>query len=316
MQTKELIHEINQLKTKLNVTILAHYYQPIEIQKIADYIGDSLGLAQKTQENNAVEYILFAGVHFMAETASILNQDKTILCPDLQAGCPLASFLSESVISDYKKAYPGAPLIVYVNTTAETKANAEVCCTSSNALKMVQKTAKIWKSNTILFGPDKNLANFIRENTSLEIITVPENGNCPVHNKISLLDVDRMKLKHPNASIIVHPESPIEVQKQAEFVGSTSQMLKYTQEHPNPNGFIIGTEIGLVDHLNWKYPTQKFFPLNPNSICKNMKKMSLEKIYDSLKSIGTPSQENYEVRVSPELAKRAKIPLERMMDYS
>ncbi len=316
MDQQTLLKEIHKLKEKHNVTILAHYYQPLEIQKIADYLGDSLGLAKKARDHAGADYILFAGVNFMAETASILNQQKTILSPDLEAGCPLSAFLSGPIIKDHKSQYPDSPLVVYVNTTAETKANADVCCTSSNALQIVEKTAQQWNTNTILFGPDKNLAQFVRHQTEYNIVTVPERGNCPIHNLFCVEDVKKQKHEHPEAKLIVHPESPWEVQELADFVGSTSQMITHTQENPWESGFIIGTETGLVEHLQWKYPNQSYFPLSKNSVCKNMKKMTLPKIYNALNSIQTPEQINYEVRVSPELTAKALIAVNRMMDFS
>ncbi|MHA1519161.1 MAG: quinolinate synthase NadA [Promethearchaeota archaeon] len=316
MDQQTLLEEIHKLKEKYNVTFLAHYYQPIEIQKIADYLGDSLGLAKQARDRTDMDYILFAGVNFMAETASILNQQKTILSPDLEAGCPLSAFISATLIKEYKIRYPNAPLIVYVNTTAETKANADVCCTSSNAIRIAEKTAQEWNTKTILFGPDKNLAQFVRANTDLNIITVPERGNCPIHNLFSIKDVKKQKQEHPEAKLIVHPESPWEVQELADFVGSTSQMMAYTQENPSQGGFIIGTETGLTEHLRWKFPEQSYFPLSKRSVCKNMKKMSLPKIYAALKSIGTPEQDNFEVRVSPDQTAQALIAVNRMMDFS
>ncbi|MCF2140191.1 MAG: quinolinate synthase NadA [Candidatus Lokiarchaeota archaeon] len=316
METESLIDKIKALKRQKQVSIFAHYYQPIEIQKLANYIGDSLGLAKIAREQKDSKYIILAGVHFMAETASILNQNKVILSPNFEAGCPLASFIDPKIINEFKMKYPNSPLIVYVNTTAETKANSDVCCTSSNSLKVIENVAKDWKTDTILFGPDKNLANFVRNRTSLNIITVPEKGNCPIHNFLSIKDIEREKKNHPGASILVHPESPLEVQNEADFIGSTSQMLQYTKDNPNPNGFIVGTEIGLIEHLRWKNPEQSYYPLNKYAICKNMKKINLKNLFETLDACGTPSQSKYEIRVSEESANLAIVPLERMLQYS
>ncbi|MHA1776617.1 MAG: quinolinate synthase NadA [Promethearchaeota archaeon] len=312
----QMIDEIASLKEQKRIAIYAHYYQPIEIQKIADFIGDSLGLAKIAREREESDIIVLAGVHFMAETASILNQAKIILSPNFQAGCPLASFLNLNIINEYRAQYPGTPLIVYVNTTAETKAFSDVCCTSSNAVRVVEKAAQEWNTDTILFGPDKNLATFVENRTSLKIIKVPEMGNCPIHNFISMNDIDKAKKKHPGASLLVHPECPVEVQNQADFIGSTSQMLQYSQNNPNSNGFIIGTEMGLVEHLRWKFPNQSYYPLNSAAVCKNMKKIDIRNLLAAIRSVGTPRQSQYEIRVNSTQAAQALQPLERMLKYS
>lgn len=313
---QELVQQIKRLKNQKKVALYAHYYQPIEIQKLADYIGDSLGLANVAREKEDSNYIILAGVHFMAETASILNQKKTVLSPNFQAGCPLASFLNPKTIEEYKKQYPKSPLVVYVNTTAETKAYSDVCCTSSNAVKVVEKVAEEWDTDTVLFGPDKNLATFVENRTKLKIIRVPQNGNCPIHNFITEKDVEKAKQKYPGASILVHPECTLVVQKLADYIGSTSQMLNFTRTHPNPAGFIIGTEIGLIEHLRWKFPQQSYYPLNSAAVCKNMKKINLENLLDALKAIDTPDQSKYEIRVESGTAAKAIQPLERMLKYS
>ncbi|WP_371805048.1 quinolinate synthase NadA [Candidatus Lokiarchaeum ossiferum] len=311
-----LSDKIRRLKAEKGVTILAHYYQPLEVQKIADVMGDSLGLAKVAKNEIDTPYILFAAVKFMAETASILNQDKIVLSPELRAGCPLSNFINPSVISEYKSQYPKAPLIVYVNTTAQTKAAADVCCTSSNALTIVKNVAKDWKADNILFGPDKNLAAWVKQESGLNVIPVPPNGNCLVHNQFSIDHVHEARAAHPGAHLLCHPESPIEILRQADYVGSTSGMIQYVETHDIPAGFILGTEIGLSDHLQDKYPSKKLFPLSSDAVCRNMKKITLEKILLVLESIGTPQESQFEVRVPAEIAEKAVKSIDTMMRYS
>ncbi|QEE17268.1 quinolinate synthase NadA [Promethearchaeum syntrophicum] len=312
----DISEKISALKTEKGVTILAHYYTPLGVHKIADRIGDSLGLSKIAKNEVDTDYILFAGVLFMAETASVLNPAKTILSPDKSAGCPLANFLSGDDIEKYKIQYPDIPVVVYVNTTAETKAHTDICCTSSNAIKISQKIAEEHNTDTILFGPDKNLASYVRDRTDLKVISIPGLGNCPRHNLFTKMDVVNAKNTHPNAILLVHPEAPPEVQQMADYIGSTSGMLNYVHEHENDAGYIIGTEIGLMDHLIWKNPSKKFFPLNPKSLCENMKKITLEKIYTTLKSIGTPEEEQFQVKVPSHIAQKALLSIEKMIDYS
>jgi quinolinate synthase len=312
----DISEKILALKAEKNVTILAHYYTPLGVHKIADRIGDSLGLAKMAKNEVETDNIMIAGVLFMAETASILNQSKTILSPDKSGGCPLANFLSGNDIEKFKEKYPNIPVVVYVNTTAETKAHTDICCTSSNAIKIAQKIAEERKTDTILFGPDKNLASFVRERTDLKIISIPERGFCPRHNLFTKQNVINSRKDHPHASLIVHPESPPEVQHLADYIGSTSGMINYVNEHENEYGYIIGTEIGLMDHLIWKNPSKKFFPLNSKSLCINMKKMTLEKIYTVLKSIGTPEEAQHIVKVPSNIAQKALLSIDKMIEYS
>jgi len=310
------LHErIQALKREKNVTIVAHYYQPLAVQQVADYIGDSLGLAKITQTVTTPN-IIFAGVRFMAETASILNQEKKIFLPDPRAGCPLADFLTGDEIETFKLQYPGAPVVVYVNTTAETKAHADLCCTSSNALHIVQKAADLWQSKTILFGPDRHLASYIAGQTDLDVISIPGLGNCRVHNRFSLEDVRAARKTHPNAPLLVHPECPAEVQQEADYIGSTSGMLQYTRDHAGIHEFIIGTENGLVDHLRWKFPSKSYYPLNPSAICGNMKLNTIDKVLAALEAIGTEAESAHEVHVDPDLASQALQSIEKMLSFS
>ncbi|MBA7583801.1 Quinolinate synthase A [subsurface metagenome] len=228
----------------------------------------------------------------------------------------MANFLSGDDIEKYKEKYPNTPVVVYVNTTAETKAHTDICCTSSNAIKIAEKMAEEFKTDTILFGPDKNRASYVRENTNLKIISIPDRGFCPRHNLFKKQDVVNARKNHPNASLIVHPESPPEVQHLADYIGSTSGMINYVNEHENDSGYIIGTEVGLMEHLIWKNPSKKFFPLNPKSLCENMKKITLEKIYLTLKSIGTPEEAQNQVKVPSNIAQKALFSIDKMIDYS
>ena len=312
----DISEKILALKTEKGVTILAHYYTPLGVHKIADRIGDSLGLSKIAKNEVETDYILFAGVLFMAETASVLNPAKTILSPDKSAGCPLANFLSGDDIEKYKEKYPNIPVVVYVNTTAETKAHTDICCTSSNAVNIAEKIAEEHNTDTILFGPDKNLASYVRNRTDLNFISIPGRGFCPRHNLFKKQDVIDARKAHPNASLIVHPEAPPEVQEMADYIGSTSGMINFVNEHENNSGYIIGTEIGLMEHLIWKNPLKKFFPLNTKSLCENMKKITLDKIYSTLKSIGTPEEAKYQVKVPSNIAQKALLSIDKMIEYS
>ncbi|MHA1719206.1 MAG: quinolinate synthase NadA [Promethearchaeota archaeon] len=312
----DISEKILALKSEKSVTILAHYYTPLGVHKIADRIGDSLGLSKIAKNEVDTDYIVFAGVLFMAETASILNQSKKILSPDKTAGCPLASFLTGKKIEEYKSKYPDIPVAVYVNTTAETKAHADICCTSSNSVEITQKIAEEWNTDTVLFGPDKNLASYVRNRTSLKIISIPGNGNCPRHNLFTKQDVEKAKKDHPDAVVLVHPESPPEVQEMADYIGSTAGMLNYSNENEIEGGYIIGTEVGLMEHMKWKSPQKLFFPLNTNALCENMKKITLEKVLNVLKSIGTSEEVQYEVKVPPHIAEKALISINKMIEIS
>ncbi len=313
----EILEQIKRLKREKDATIIAHYYQPIEIQQIADYIGDSLGLAKMASEKVTTKHLVFAGVKFMGETAVVLNPEKKTFLPDMTAGCPLADFLSAQTIKEYKQQYPNAPVVVYVNTTAETKTEADLCCTSSNALKMIQKIAEQTGSQTILFGPDKNLAEYVRRQTNYNIITIPGKGCCPRHNMLQLETLQKLQSNHPNAITLVHPECLPAIQDHADFIGSTAGMLNYVVDHPENDEFIIGTEVGLVDHLRWKLPQHTYYPADANMICKNMKKNTLQKVLKVLEAIGDPNlEEQYRIVVPPNIADRALRSIETMIKFS
>ncbi|MFX1412159.1 MAG: quinolinate synthase NadA, partial [Promethearchaeota archaeon] len=290
----------------------AHYYQPIEIQEIADFLGDSLGLSRTAREKTNTEYIIFAGVDFMAETASILNQDKHVLIPNPESCCPMAAYLTPEMIRDYKKRYPNLPAIVYVNSTAVVKAECDICCTSTNAVKIVNKIKDEYKSEGVLFGPDANLADYVEHKSKIKTIKMPNNGNCYVHSMLTTKDVNQIKNKYPNAMFLAHPECVRKVRELADFVGSTTQMFNYAKENDNKE-FIIGTEKGLLERLTADFPNKKFYLAKEKMICYNMKKHNLELIKYLLENL---DDKNFEVKVPKQVAERALLPINKMLDYS
>jgi quinolinate synthase len=310
----KLKEEILKLKERNDVTILGHYYQPIEIQQIADYIGDSLGLSQIVKEKVNTEYIIFAGVDFMAETASILNQDKHVLIPNPESCCPMAAFLTPEKVLDFKNKFPDLPIVLYINSTAEVKAESDICCTSSNAVKIVEKISKEYNVNAVLFGPDANLADYAEQLSNIKTIKMPENGHCYVHSQITENDIYSIKAKYPQAKLLVHPECIRKVRELADFVGSTTRMYNFVKENSSKfNEFIIGTEIGLLDRLKEDFPNQKLYLAKDKLICYNMKKHNLELIKYILENL---AMNPFEVKVPPKIAKRALKPIERMLNYS
>lgn len=314
MTVNQLQEEIRKLKKQNDVTILAHYYQPIEIQQIADHLGDSLGLSKIAKEQAESQFILFAGVVFMAETASILNQDKTVLIPHPEARCPMAAFVNQDIILDYRKKYPGLPVIMYVNSTAATKAESDVCCTSSNAVKIVKNIQEEFGTDAVLFGPDSNLADFTEQKSGIKCIKVPENGHCIVHSQITAEDVMKVKKDHPNAFTMVHPECKREVRELADFAGSTAQMYNLVRDSSSNNEeYIIGTEKGLLERMAMDFPSKTYYLLTNKLICYNMKKNTLELTKHVLEHL---DDKRYEVKVPSDIAKRALKPIEKMLEYS
>lgn len=297
-----------------DVTILGHYYQPIEIQQVADYIGDSLGLSRIAKEKVDTRYIIFAGVDFMAETASILNQDKHVLIPNPESCCPMAAFLTPEKVLDFKEKFPGLPTVVYVNSTAAVKAESDICCTSSNAVEVVKKISKEYNVNAVLFGPDANLADYAEELSNIKTVKMPDNGHCYVHSQITVEDIHAIKTKYPQAKLLVHPECVREVRNMADFVGSTTRMYNYVKENALKfNGFIIGTEVGLLERLKQDFPDTDLYLAKDKLICYNMKKHNLELIKYILENL---EDRPYEVKVPSEIAKRALKPIERMLSVS
>lgn len=296
---EEIIDRINKLRSERNAVLLAHNYQIGEIQDIADILGDSLELSQKAAAIKQ-DVIVFCGVQFMAETAAILAPDKTVLLPDKTAGCPMADMITAEELIEWKKKYPGRKVVCYVNTSAEVKAECDICCTSSNALRVVESIP----DDEILFVPDKNLANYISRKTQKKII--PWDGYCYVHNFFTAQDIMRKKLEFPGAELWVHPESPPEVIDLADEVYSTGQMVKNAQT-TKAKEVIIGTEAGMVYRLKKENPEKKFYPLREASICLNMKKITLEKALRALENM------QYKITVPPDIAARARGAIEKMV---
>ena len=314
MTVKQLQNEIINLKRKTDVTILAHYYQPIEIQEIADFLGDSLGLSRIAKDKANTEYIIFAGVDFMAETASIINQDKHVLLPNYESCCPMAAYLNPEKVREFKKNYPELPAVVYVNSTAAVKAECDVCCTSSNAVKIVKAMKEVHNVDAVLFGPDANLADYAEQISKIKTIKMPENGHCYVHSQITVEDIRTVRKEHPIAKLLVHPECVSKVRDLADFVGSTAQMYRYAKESPSEiQDFIIGTEEGLLERMAQDFPNKNFYVAKEKLICYNMKKHNLELIKYLLEN---PEDKNHEVKVPTEIAKRALIPIEKMLSIS
>jgi quinolinate synthase len=299
-RTKEILDKITLLKQQRNAVILAHNYQPAEIQDCADFLGDSLELSQKAAQTNAA-VIVFCGVHFMAETASIICPDKTVLLPEADAGCPMANMINAEQLREVKKCHPSALVVTYVNSTAEVKAESDYCCTSGNALKVIEKLQGM---GDIIFVPDKYLGSFASVKTGKPLILWP--GYCPTHIKILSDDILREKTAHPAAKVMAHPECHTSVAHLADEVLSTGGMLKYPGQS-DAEEFIVGTEIGLVYRLQKLYPDKIFYPASEKALCPNMKMISLEKILRSL-------QEMSPVITVPEPIKgKAYAPVKRML---
>ena len=294
-----IIDEIRQLKKERNAVILAHNYQRAEVQDVADYVGDSFGLSQKAVESDA-KVIVFCGVDFMAESAAILNPDKLVLNPMPEAGCPMACMVTAADVRALRKQYPGAEVVCYVNSRADVKAESDVCCTSSNAVKVVNSL----KGDEAIFIPDKNLAYYTQKFTTKKIHVW--NGYCPTHHLITAGDVLVAKMEHPGAEVIVHPECRPEVIDLADKVFSTDGMIKYAREAKKD--LVIGTESGIIHRLEKENPGKRFYSLSAYTICPNMKMNSLETVRDSLRLMKTP------VRVPEDIRIRAKRALDRMLE--
>lgn len=297
----ELIAKIENLKKEKKAIILAHNYQRPEVQDIADYVGDSIELSRKAMQETEAEIIVFSAVDFMAESASFLNPTKKVLIPTPGARCPMAQMLTVDEIKRAKKRYPKAPVVLYVNSLAEAKAECDICCTSANAIEVVNSL----DSDTILFGPDRNLADYIAEKTGKNLIPIPEWGFCPTHLLFQPEEAIMLKRQHPDALVIVHPECTREMRKVADYVGSTSKMCNYAKESAAKE-FIVGTEEGLLHRLHKENPEKKFYLAYDGAICPNMKVNTLDRIYASLK------EEKYEIKVPENIAVKARASLERM----
>jgi quinolinate synthase len=305
----DLRKEIEDLKKQKNAIILAHFYVRPEIQDIADYVGDSLGLSQRAAETKA-DIIVFAGVNFMAETAKILSPEKKVLLPDIEAGCSLAESIPANEFLEFKKKYPGYLVISYVNTTAEIKSMSDICCTSSNARQIVESLPPYQK---IIFAPDKNLGNYINSITGREMVLW--NGQCHVHHEFSLKGILELKEKHKNAKILAHPECKRPILLVSDYIGSTSELLKYS-ETDSSEEYIVVTESGILHKMNEKSPQKTFYPApseDPNCMCSDcnfMKLNTLEKLYNCLKN------ENPEILIDDELRLKALRPIQKMLEIS
>ena len=304
----DLFEEIEKLKKQKNAIVLAHYYQEPDIQDAADYIGDSLGLAQKAQTTEA-DMIVFAGVHFMAETAKILNPSKKVLLPDLKAGCSLADSAPGPLFKAFKEKHPNHIVISYINCTAEIKAMSDIICTSSNAQKIIESVPL---DQQIIFAPDKNLGAFLIKQTGRNMVLW--NGACMVHEIFSLQKIIKLKVRHPNAQLIAHPECEDEILAIADFVGSTTQLLKYST-NTECNEFIVATETGILYQMQKNAPLKTFIPAPPNNSCAcndcpHMKLNTLEKLYLCMK------YELPEIIMEESLRLAAKKPIDKMLEIS
>ena len=306
--TLDLFSEIEKLKKEKNAVILAHYYQEPDIQDVADYIGDSLGLAQNAATTSA-DIIVFAGVHFMAETAKILNPGKKVLLPDLKAGCSLSDSAPPALFKVFKEKHPGHIVITYINCSAGIKALSDIICTSSNAQKIVESLPP---EQPIIFAPDKNLGAYINKQTGRNMVLW--NGACMVHEIFSLEKITKLKIRHPKAKLIAHPECEEPILAIADYIGSTTGLLKYSQADSSQE-FIVATEAGILHQMQKANPHKTFIPAPPNNACAcndcpYMKLNTLEKLYLCLK------YETPEITMPEELRIAAKKPIDRMLEIS
>lgn len=299
----ETIKEILKLKKEKNAVILAHSYQNIEIDEVADFVGDSLYLSQMAAKTDA-DIIVFAGVYFMAETAKILSPDKKVLLPRKESGCLMADMINLQQLREFKKNHSGVPLVCYINSTAEVKSECDICCTSSNAVKIVDSL----NTKEVLFAPDTHLGTWVQSQlNNINVITYP--GYCPTHMRITPEDIIQQKEKYPQALVLIHPECHKEVTRLADYVGSTTGIMKFAEQSKNKS-FIIATELGVVERLKRDLPEKEFILASSKAVCPNMKWNHLEDILTSLK------YEQYEINVDEEIAKKAIISINRMLEVS
>ena len=295
-----IIDRIVKLKTEKNAVILAHNYQIDEVQDIADFVGDSLQLSQEAAKTKS-SIIVFCGVHFMAETAKIISPQRKVLLPDENAGCPMADMITAKELAEFKAKYPDAVVVCYVNTSASVKALSDICCTSSNAVKVVNS---IPKDKQVIFIPDKYLGSYVQKQTGREMILW--NGYCPTHVRVNVKSLISLKKEHPLAVTLAHPECSPDVAGLADKVLSTGQMLIFVKQSGQKE-FIIGTEVGIIHRLQKENPGKVFYPASSLVICPNMKLINLEKILWSLE------EEKYEITLPEEIIARAKTAIERML---
>lgn len=298
-----VINEINRLRAEQEAIILAHNYQNDEIQALADFVGDSLALSQ-TAAQTAAKVIVFCGVHFMAESAAILSPDKTVLLPAATAGCPMADMADAAEVLKWRQTYPNAAVVAYINSSAAVKAVSDYCCTSANAVQLVRNIPE----REIIFLPDQNLGRYVAGQVPQKTIHLWP-GYCITHHRVTAAEVCKVKQLHPQAEILVHPECREEVVRVADFVGSTSQIIKYVRQSDRQT-FIVGTEMGILYTLKQENPTKTFYLMSPGLVCPNMKQTTVDKVLAALKT-GQPV-----ITVPPEIREKARRALDRMLEYS
>jgi quinolinate synthase len=318
LPTEELVSRIARRKTELNAVILGHYYQRVEIQQVADFLGDSLRLSQQAASTDA-DVIVFCGVHFMAETAKIISPEKLVLMPDLYAGCPMADFVTADALRRLKSRHPEAVVVAYVNSTAAVKAESDICCTSANAVKIVNSIAR---DRTVIFVPDKNLAEYVATKTGRGCVSaaaeargaafqpgdiIAWDGHCYVHDDLVIEELEQAQRDHPRAKVVIHPEARSDLLERADFVVSTSGMAELATKYDE---LIIGTERGLIDKLQQQYPEKTFVPLSRAAVCGNMKVNTLAKLAWCLDHL------EHEVTLDETVRLKAGAALRRMLDLS
>lgn len=299
----ELFDKVRRLAKEKNAVILTHIYQRLEVQRVADFVGDSLMLSKQAAETDA-DLIVFCGVHFMAETAKLLNPEKKVLLPDIQSGCPMADMINVDDLINFKKEHPGAPVVCYINSSAAVKAESDVCCTSTNAVDIVRSL----DSKEVIFVPDKGLGEWVQYNVPEKILHIYD-GFCPTHWQITPSEVDKQRREHPQAVIIAHPECDPEVWRKADFVGSTSEIYKFI-ENSSGRSFIILSEQGLVARIQADFPEKQIMTVFPLPLCPNMKYHSLENLYDALE------KEYTEITIPENIFAPAKAMIDRMFEVS
>ena len=300
-----IIEEIEILKKEKNAIILAHNYQPKEIQEIADFVGDSLELCIKASQVDEADVIVFCGVNFMAETAAIISPDKKVLLPDNRANCQMADMVSLDELKQKKSENPNTPVVLYVNSRAETKSEADIVCTSANAGKVVSSL----EGDKFIFAPDYNLGTYSAKLSNKDALIVPEDGHCYVHTMFKVEDIEKAREDYPDAKIVVHPECNDDVRQLADYVESTGGMVRLAKD-PEIKQLVVGTEIDIATRLKRENPEKEFIPLRRDAFCLTMKLISLEKVRDCLKD------EKFEVTVDEEIAKKAGVAIQRMLDLS
>ena len=300
---EKIIDRINQLKKEKNAVILAHYYVPDEVQKIADYIGDSFYLSKIAKDVDA-DILVFCGVSFMGESAKLLNSGKKVLMPDITADCPMAHMATKEKIERVRAKYEDVAVVCYINSTTELKKYSDVCVTSANAMKVVEPLP----NKNIYFIPDENLGRYVASKLP-EKNFIFNDGYCPVHHKVTVEDVEETKKKYPQAEFLVHPECRLPVLELADYIGSTSGIIDYATKSDKKE-FIIGTEIGVLYELQKRNPDKKFYPLVNRQVCDDMKKVTLEKVVHCMES------EDGQVEVAKELCEQANASLNRMLELA